>query len=237
MHLAQPSLVFSLVPLLLLLGGGLKDSRTLRSGRSFQTCEIVAPWHPCAAACCESNRVLDSCGVTRHPKSETCPRTRVMLEPEVTRPSARTPPMVDPTCKSCHFCSVPLLPSCHRKFKKKITHTVTLYYVSLSTTPPAAFLSTATAVCLPCEAALSDCYCRLHHEHHVRPIAEGCIAARLLPSSSTATAPPRSCCAVLRPSGCHVLLKAHVRCKLCFECFRCFRDMLQMFQIDVAKVD
>jgi hypothetical protein len=88
MHLAQPSLVFSLVPLLRLLGGGLKDSRTLRSVRCFQTCEIVAPWHPCAAACCDSNRVLDSCGVTRHSKSETCPRTRVMLEPEVTRPSA-----------------------------------------------------------------------------------------------------------------------------------------------------
>jgi hypothetical protein len=92
-------------------------------------------------------------------------------------------------------------------------------------------------VCLPCEAALSDCYCRLHHEHHVRPIVEGRIAARLLPSSSTVTAPPGSCCVVLRPSSCHVLLKAHVRCKLCFKCFGCFRDMLQMFQIDVAKVD
>ena len=31
-------------------------------------------------------------------------------------------------------------------------------------------------------------------------------------------------------------LKAHVA-SICFKCFRCFRDTLQLFHMDVAKVD
>jgi hypothetical protein len=33
-----------------------------------------------------------------------------------------------------------------------------------------------------------------------------------------------------------IALKAHIA-SLCFKCFRCFRGMLQIFYIDVAKVD
>jgi len=33
-----------------------------------------------------------------------------------------------------------------------------------------------------------------------------------------------------------IALKAHVA-SLCFKCFRCFRGMLQVFYIDVAKID
>jgi hypothetical protein len=97
---------------------------------------------------------------------------------------------------------------------------------------PSAFLSPAVA-CSPREATPPDCYCHLHPRHCVRPIAGGRTAARLLPSSfSAATAQPRSRCAVLRPPDYHVLLKS-----ICFECFRCFRGMLQVFQMDVVKVD
>ena len=69
----------------------------------------------------------------------------------------------------------------------------------------------------------------------MRPIA-GATQPPPLPSSSTAIAQPRSRCAVLRSLDCHVLLKAHVA-SLCFEYFRCFRCMLQVFQMDVVKVD
>jgi hypothetical protein len=41
---------------------------------------------------------------------------------------------------------------------------------------------------------------------------------------------------MLRPPDCHVLLKAYAT-SVCFECFRCFRGMLQVFQMDVAKVE
>jgi hypothetical protein len=113
-----------------------------------------------------------------------------------------------------------------------------LPHASLSTVPPGLHLHrrhtcTATA-CSPREAAPGDCCCCLHHGHRVRPIVRDRTAACPLPSSfSTATAQPGFRCAVLRSPGCHVLLKAHV-VNVCFECFR---GILQMFQMDVAKVD
>jgi uncharacterized CHY-type Zn-finger protein len=33
-----------------------------------------------------------------------------------------------------------------------------------------------------------------------------------------------------------IALKVHVA-KVCFNCFRCFRDMLQVFHMDIAKID
>jgi hypothetical protein len=42
-----------------------------------------------------------------------------------------------------------------------------------------------------------------------------------------------SCCAVLRPPACELLLKTQVAS----VCFKCFRGMLQVFCIDVPNVD
>jgi hypothetical protein len=35
---------------------------------------------------------------------------------------------------------------------------------------------------------------------------------------------------------CDIVLNAHVA-SICFKCFRCFGDVLQVFHIDIAKVD
>ena len=82
--------------------------------------------------------------------------------------------------------------------------------------PTAAVVSTAGTVC-----ALSP-------GPHSRPPAPILLC--------TATAQPGSRYAVLRPPDCHVLLKAFVA-SVCFECFTCFRGMLQVFQMDVVKID
>jgi hypothetical protein len=93
-----------------------------------------------------------------------------------------------------------------------------------------------TAVaCSPREASPPDCCCHRARGHRLRPITGGCTDARPL-SSSTATAQLGSHYGVLCSPDCHVLLKAHVT-SVCFECFRCFRGTLQVFQIDVAKID
>jgi hypothetical protein len=89
--------------------------------------------------------------------------------------------------------------------------------------------------CSPCEDAPPDCCCRLRCGHRVCLIAGGHTAACLLASSfSTATAQPGSRSSAL--PDCYVLMKAHVA-SVCFEYFRCFRGILQVFQMDVAKVD
>jgi hypothetical protein len=81
---------------------------------------------------------------------------------------------------------------------------------------------------------------RLGHRTH--PIAGA--AGR----SSGATQPPAHChllhrdhttrfhCVVLRLPASQVLLKAHV-VSVCFKCFKYFKCMLQVFQMDVVKID
>jgi hypothetical protein len=178
--------------------------------------------------------------------------------------------------RSC--CSYPFLPllSGHHILKKKSRITVTpLAYHWLSRAPARlplyhasrrpSFLSSSclhrggvlphdrtAAVCSQCEAAPPDYCCRLHRGHHVRPIAGGRTVARLLPSSSTATAQRGSRCAMLRPPSCYVLLKAYVSSvsnvsELCYKCFRwmlqsrsgcciCYNGCTRMLQRSITNV-
>ena len=107
--------------------------------------------------------------------------------------------------------------------------------------------SPKTAQPLPPHRARShppDCCCRLHHGHRARPYRQG--QRRHSPRGAQPPAPvalllhcdytAESRCIVLRPPGCQVLLKAHIA-SVCFKCFRYFRGMLQVFQMDVGKVD
>jgi hypothetical protein len=72
--------------------------------------------------------------------------------------------------------------------------------------------------------------------HRTRPIARDNAAAHRGPHSRLLAAIlllhydriTRSCCAVLRPPACQVLLKVY-DASVCFKCFRCFIGMLQLF--------
>jgi hypothetical protein len=129
-----------------------------------------------------------------------------------------------------------------------------LPHVFLSTPPPAGLplhrhCSRTAAACFPTltqslpprrtRSHPPDCLCRLHRGHLMHPYLRGVVppltrrraAARPLSSFSTVTGDRTvgSRCAVLRPPGCQVLLKAHVA-SVCFKCFRCF----QMFVTSVS---
>jgi hypothetical protein len=168
---------------------------------------------------------------TRHPPT----RGRPVDGPDVQNPifPLYSTPVTEDSKKIMHHCVTVLRDHLYRGSRTPL---------SLSFLPPA-FHSTAAA-CSPREAVPPDCCSRLHRGHHVRPITGGSHSpttggSRGLHSRPSAAilhhhdCTTRSRCAVLHPPGCYVLLKAHVA----RICFRCFRGMLQVFQMDVAKVD